>query len=484
MEKRCRMIFKIFAVSCAFLLVVMLKIVIFDKEKFTYAASKQHLIPTTVKIYRGMIYDRNYIPFVDCRSYILNKDDGNGKSVRYNVTKRYDERSLARHLVGYVDAKNDGASGLEKRFNSYLSGEGSYVFSSIGDVNSNSIKALPETVKNDGEMQKGIQLTLDYHIQKSAENALDKCGKNGAAVVLDVESFDVLAMASRPDFDQNNVEKYIKNGGTELINRAVSEYNAGSIFKIVTAAAALENGAVGENFTDFCAGAENIDGIEFVCNKKEGHGELDFYSAFAKSCNVCFYDLAISAGSDKLCDMAKKFGIGEIVCGIDGEKHGSAEVGPTRCDIANSAIGQGKIMITPLQAVRMTAVIANGGVMKNVNIVKGKAFDNSGDGGFYYESEKQVVSRDTADKIKDMMYLAVAQGTGRTAYDKKLKICGKTGSAQTGWEENGSLMVHGWFVGFFPYDKPKYAMAVFLENGQSGAEAGKVFLDIARGIAR
>ena len=142
------MIFKIFAVSCAFLLVVMLKIVIFDKEKFTYAASKQHLIPTTVKIYRGMIYDRNYIPFVDCRSYILNKDDGNGKSVRYNVTKRYDERSLARHLVGYVDAKNDGASGLEKRFNSYLSGEGSYVFSSIGDVNSNSIKALPETVKN------------------------------------------------------------------------------------------------------------------------------------------------------------------------------------------------------------------------------------------------------------------------------------------------------------------------------------------------
>jgi len=279
MEKRCKSVFKIFAVCCALLLVVMLKIVIFDKEKFTYAASKQHLIPTTVKIYRGMIYDRNYIPFVDGRSYILKKDDGNGKSVRYNVTKRYDERSLARHLVGYVDAKNDG--GLEKRFNSYLSGEGSYVFSSIGDVNSNSIKALPETVKNDGEMQKGIQLTLDYHIQKSAENALDKCGKNGAAVVLDVESFDVLAMASRPDFDQNNVEKYIKNGGTELINRAVSEYNAGSIFKIVTAAAALENGAVGENFTDFCAGAENIDGIEFVCNKKEGHGELDFYSAFA-----------------------------------------------------------------------------------------------------------------------------------------------------------------------------------------------------------
>ncbi|UKI35539.1 MAG: hypothetical protein L6V93_15520 [Clostridiales bacterium] len=144
-------------------------------------------------------------------------------------------------------------------------------------------------MKNDGEMQKGIQLTLDYHIQKSAENALDKCGKNGAAVVLDVESFDVLAMASRPDFDQNNVEKYIKNGGTELINRAVSEDNAGSIFKIVTAAAALENGAVGEKFYRFfCAGAENIDGIEFVCNKKEGHGELDFYSAFCKVVQCLF----------------------------------------------------------------------------------------------------------------------------------------------------------------------------------------------------
>lgn len=482
MEKRCRIIFGIFAVSCLFLLSVMLKIVVFDKQKFAYAASKQHLIPTTVKIYRGMIYDRNFIPFVDCRSYILKKDYENGKSVRYNVTKRYDERSLARHLVGYVDAENGGASGLEKRFDSYLSGEGSYVFSTIGDVNSKSIKGLPRTMKNDGEMQKGICLTLDYHIQKAAENALDKSGKNGAAVVLNVENFDVLAMASRPDFDQNNVEKYIKNGGTELINRAVSEYNAGSIFKIITAAAALENGVVGENFADFCSGGVNIDGVEFVCNKKDGHGKLDFYNAFAKSCNVCFYDSAISTGSDKLCGMAKKFGMGEIVCGIDGEKSGNIEIGQTRCDIANSAIGQGKIMITPIQAARMAAIIASGGVMKNVNIIQGKVFDAGGADELYYKSEKQVISRDTADKIKDMMYLAVAEGTGRPAYDKDLKICGKTGSAQTGWEKNGSLMVHGWFVGFFPYNRPKYAMAVFLENGQSGAEAAKVFLDMAKQI--
>ena len=483
MEKRSKIIFKIFALACLVLTFVMLKIVTFDKQKFAYAASKQHLIPTTVKIYRGIIYDRNFIPFVDCRSYILKKDDGNGKNVRYNITKRYDKRSLARHLIGYTDAENNGASGLEKRFDSYLSGDGSYVFSSIGDVNSKSIKSLPETVKNDGEMQKGIRLTLDYHVQKAVENALDRCGENGAAVVLDAKNFDVLATASRPDFDQNNVESYLNGGGTELINRAAAEYDAGSIFKIVTAAAALENGIAGEKSVCFCGGGENIDGIDFACNKKDGHGEIDFYTGFAKSCNVYFYNLAISTGAEKLCDMAKKFGIGDIVCGIDGEKRGSRAVGTTNCDLANSAIGQGKIMITPIQAARMAAIIANGGVVKNVNIVQGKAFDNAGDGGeFYYESEKRVISRETAEKLKDMMYLAVSEGTGKSAYDAKMKICGKTGSAQTGWEKDGTLMVHGWFVGFFPYDNPKYAMAVFLENGQSGAEAAKVFLDAAKEI--
>lgn len=484
MEKRSKTVFKIIAVSFVLLIAVMLKIIVADKTEYTLAAAGQHLEKTKVKIYRGMIYDRNLIPLVDCRSYILTVNGKDGGGMRYNITKRYDDRSLARHLIGYVDSKNDGVSGLEKRFNDYLSGAGSYVISEINDVNRKRIKNLPETVKNDGSRQSGICLTLDYHIQRAAESVLDRYKANGAAVCLDAESFDVLAMASRPDFDQNNVENYINGGGSELINRAVSEYNAGSIFKIVTAAAALENNAVKGDDIFYCGGSENIDGIDFVCNKNDGHKELNFYEAFAKSCNVCFYDTAILTGADRLYDMAKKFGLGQNVLGIEGERAGNADIGATRCDIANAAIGQGKILITPLQAARMAAVIANGGVMKNVNIVKNElGSDALLEKDLYSTSEKRIISKETAEKIKDMMYIAVSDGTGRAAYDKKLKICGKTGSAQTGWKTGESFMVHGWFVGFFPYNNPRYAMAVFLENGQSGAQAAKVFSDIAKEIS-
>lgn len=483
MEKRSKIIFKLLAAAFAFLLAVMLKIIVIDKMKYTLAASEQHLVKTKVKIYRGMIYDRNLIPLVDCRSYILGINGEDGKNMRYNITKRYDERSLARHLVGYVDSKSEGVSGVEKRYNDYLSLSGSYVISEINDVNQKRIKNLPETVKNDGNQQSGICLTLDYHVQKAVENAFDNSKKTGAAVVLDVKNFDVLAMASRPNFDQNNIEKYINGGGSELINRAVSEYNAGSIFKIITASSALENGIAKGGDLFWCGGFENIDGKNFGCNKKEGHKNLNFYDAFANSCNVCFYDLAILEGSDRLCDMAKKFGLGEKVIGLEGEKSGNIEIGTTRCDMANAAIGQGKILITPVQAAKTAAIIASGGVSRNVNIVKQEVDQNGCDKrSLYYESEKRVISRESADVVKDMMYLAVSSGTGRAAYDEKIKICGKTGSAQTGWISEGSLMVHGWFVGFFPYDNPKYAMAVFLENGQSGAEAAKIFLDIAREI--
>lgn len=479
MEKRSKFMFKAFIVIFSFLLLTILKIIVFDKASYTTAATNQHLEKESVKIYRGMIYDKNLIPFVDCRSYILNHKD----KIRYNITKRYDDRSLARHIIGYVNSENDGMSGIEKTYNDILKTTGSFDICNINDVHSFEVSYLPKTLKNSDCLSNGIKLTLDYHIQKIVENTFDKKKSTGAAVVIDVENFDILAIASKPDFDQNNIEKYINQDGTELVNRAISEYNAGSIFKIITTAAAIEHNIANADDLFYCEGFKKIGSNIFNCNKKEGHQSLTFKDAFAKSCNVCFYDLALLMGKEKLYDTAKKFSLGKRLINLEGEATGSIEMGDFDADMANSAIGQGKILITPIQAANMAAIIANDGKQKSINLAS-SIVDKSGYDikNIKYQSEKRVISQTCANIIKDMMKLTVDDGTGILAFDNSVNICGKTGSAETGWKKDGNLMVHGWFVGFFPYDNPKYAMSIFLENGQSGSVAAQMFLDIAKQI--
>ncbi len=474
MEKRSKFMLKAIIFIFVILILIILKIIVFDKSKYLTAATNQHINEQSVKLYRGMIYDKNLIPFVDCRSYILNHNN-----IKYNITKRYDERSLARHLIGYVNSENEGISGIEKKYNELLKTTGSFDFCNINNVNNSKIENLPTTLKNDDYTSNGIKLTLDYHIQKIVENAFDKGEKQGAAVVMDIENFDIIALVSKPDFDQNNVEKYINQGGTELLNRATSAYNAGSIFKIITAAAALENQIASPDDLFYCNGYKKVGENLFGCNKKEGHQSLTFDEAFAQSCNVCFYELALRLGKDKLYDTAKKFSLGEKLLNIEGENAGSIEMGSFDADLANSAIGQGKILITPIQAANMAAIIANDGKQKSINFID-CVVDKTGHQmqSMRYKSEKQVISKETAQAIKNMMYHTVCDGTGILAFDQNFKICGKTGSAETGWEKDGSLMVHGWFVGFYPYDNPKYAMAIFLENGQSGSYSAQIFLEI------
>jgi len=398
---------------------------------------------------------------------------------------RYRTPSYASHVIGYTNSDGTGASGIEKALEDEINGGGAADYYLL-DAAGNAIPNFKTSTLYDKD-GKFVKLTLDYHIQKITENVLDASGIIGAAVVLDVESFDVLAMASRPDFSRDSVSRYISSGGTELLNRATSPYNAGSIFKIITAAAAMEEEIADTNFTMQCKGTMKIDGIDFVCHKKEGHGLLTFEQAFSKSCNCAFYEMGISLGSAKICEYAKKFGIGENVLSACLSENGGnipEYLSYTGSESANLSIGQGEIMITPLQAAKTVCVIASGGMSKQVNIVDSVIFaDGEKIKDYRKISGQRVISRETAAKIADMMMKTTTEGTGSNALSEKVQIAGKTGSAETGWQTDDGYMVQGWFVGFFPFDEPKYALAVMTENGRQGnISCAPVFKEIAEKI--
>ena len=478
---------------------VLFKVSVLDHNTFTKAVINQRSGGVDVKEYRGLITDKNDIPFVDGRSYIYQlkqgedkqsySEDDNEKKVVFNATNRYDDLSLSRHMIGYTDAESKGVSGLEKTFEKYLKSNQKYRINTINDALDKSITEYGTRAKNaDYVSDINVRTTLDYHIQKIVETAMEKSDKNSSVVVLDVNTFDVLAMASRPNFKQYDVTDYVKSEGTSLINRSVSEYNAGSIFKIITSAAALESDIADTDHDFLCCGFSETDGVRFNCLNTEGHGVLSMKKAFALSCNCCFLDLGIIMGGQSVCDMARRFGFGRKILDIDiGECSGNIPEGVlSKADAANISIGQGSILITPLQAANMACIIANGGISKKVNLVDAVVDEKGHIIEFLRKDEEsRVISKSTADKIKEMMLEVTKNGTGTNAFAPEIGfICGKTGSAETGWiGDDGELNTHAWFCGFYPYENPEYAMAVFVEDGHQGnTAAAPIFKEIAEGI--
>jgi len=289
--------------------------------------------------------------------------------------ERYSEKSLARHVVGYVNRKDQiGQAGIEKAYEDVLSDKKVYEIGTVTDAAKNPIKGFGYRIKEwkDSGKKLDVKLTLDYHIQKLVEEAMDNSGMSGAVVVEDVVTGDILAMASRPHFDQNAVEKYLNSSGNELFNKATAAYNLGSIFKIIDAAAYYENeeeikeeiikedmlnvfenslmkkGITGMPSNDYrffngfsydlfpveddfnigvskrrqglwdpdhyyCSGAVDINGLTFKCYSyyEGGHGELDLEKAFALSCNSYFIELCQKIGYKRLVEMAQRFGLGK-----------------------------------------------------------------------------------------------------------------------------------------------------------------------------
>lgn len=433
------------------------------------------------------------VPCTQFEKDSLDKLETQGISFVHSLV-RYSDKSVAKHVTGYINKiDNTGKTGIEKYFQDTLKLSSRSSVGVVTDAKNNLVVGLGyRFIEPEDSKQLNVKLTINYHIQKTAENVLKKSGLKGAVVIEDVVSGDIVAMVSKPDYDPNNIEKYLDSSNKELFNRAVASYNLGSIFKIIVLASAYENG-IDPNMNYFCPGYITLGDKEFRCSSyaEGGHGLISLEEAFASSCNPYFIELGIKTGRTNIINTAKKFGFGSFT-GVN--EHGVEESSGylpdtkklfTYGDIANISIGQGDILTSPLQVADMVATIANGGIKNRVNIVD-SIIDSSDNTLKVVRLDKgeRILSKEICDKIKYLMEKVTISGTGIKAnLDEYGGAAAKTGSAETGQYINGEKIVHAWFAGYFPRLNPRYSIAVFIENGKSGGSiAAPIFEEIARDI--
>lgn len=445
-------------------------------ESIIYIIKKEELDATAARIFqvigaerveneskRYFVYRSNI--FSEDAAYVLKRDY---EAFIIKGATRYEEEQPAVHFVGYInETDGTGASGIEKEFNDILSRKQKVVYASV-DGKRMIIPGLgiSSTVENPNC---GVITTLDLKIQKKAEQVLKDSGHSGTIIVVDAKTGEVLAGASAPSYNPAHVEDYLDSSNEEFINKATqSLYPPGSIFKIIVAAAALEKGAVNTDSMFLCNGYEVINGIRINCSKEEGHGEINFRDAFAKSCNSAFIQIGMLTGGDAILEMASAFGVGEK--SFQGKIEEKTGLLPGTQDIqgagiGNLSIGQGKLLITPAQAARITAIIAAGGIDRGLSLIRGTT-----EGGeteyLKKEPSERVINKETADLISGLMVDTVNYGTANNLSGAGVTIAGKTGSAEASY--HGEMVVHGWFTGFFPAEEPKYVITVFVESGGSG----------------
>ncbi len=402
----------------------------------------------------------------------------------FNVSERYNGSGILSHVIGYTS--DNGGFGIERVFDRALKSGQDDSISMIKNANQTIMSGLGYA-KTAERSRRGVKLTIDYHIQEVVEKAMDEGVTDGAAVVVEVKSGEIVAMASRPGFKQPELAKYLGSDRGELINRAICAYDVGSVFKLVLTVSALEEGIFRPQSQFFCGGKLDVSGREFVCNDLDGHGTLTLSQGLAQSCNVVFYRVGQAVGMASIEKYAKALGFGKQVLSIldYGEADGfiPPAKGMSPQELANVSIGQGNISVTPVQVADMLCTIANGGVRKQLRLVKGIVDDN----GQSQDTEPvmlgRVFSEKTASEVQKMLCEVVAHGTGSRARIEEWGSAGKTGSAETGWERDGELMTHGWFAGYFPAEAPQYVCVVLVENGKSGGRsAAPVFAEIGEGI--
>lgn len=356
-----------------------------------------------------------------------------------------------------------------------------------------------------------LVLTIDLQLQQVAERLLEP--HRGAIVALDPQNGQVLAMASSPAFDPNTFSSHLSradwvalttNPARPLNNRALQgQYPPGSIFKMVTALAGLEHGTVNPSKSVHCAGRYQYGNHTFRDWKHGGHGTVSLRQAIAESCDVYFYHLGQELGIDRIAQQAQALGLGQITGLVpDGEKSGlipssqwkrRARGQPWYAgETLSVAIGQGYTLFTPLQGAAMIATIANGGTVYKPTLVLRQ---ESADGNIQQEivpvvQHKLQVKPQHLATIRQGLWSVVndPRGTGKKARHDQIVIAGKTGTAQAirlperfGRRHQEALPEkyrdHAWFVAFAPFDAPRIAVAILIENAGKG---GGYFADYAK----
>jgi len=401
------------------------------------------------------------------------------------VPVRYGEDPLAVHLVGYIDGEGRGVCGLEKAYDTQLHTDdavvtATYQVDALGRTTVGSTDVVENTLTLSS---RGIMVTLDSQIQQIVSATSRMYIDRGAVLVSQARSGELLAMLSLPLYDPSEVDKALDREDAPLIDRTLLNYNPGSVFKIITAAAALESG-ISENRQFLCEGAVTVDGVAFGCHNEDGHGVLDMREAMACSCNCYFIQLALEVGGEAIAQMAQKARFGTMIDIADGLQT-SPSVLPSRADlsvkaaVANFSIGQGDLLASSIHVQALLGAVANGGVWNRPNVYLGTVDENGKTVRVPKDQSERLFSARTANKLKGMLAQVVATGTGYRAATEHGASAGKTGTAQTGWLVNGKEIVQSWFSGYYPADDPQYIITVLSENGGStGKTAAPLFAAI------
>ncbi len=411
----------------------------------------------------------------------------------FTVPERYGDDQAAAHLIGYLgDDGVHGASGLEKALDAQLAaanGEVTVTYKTDGQGR----VMLGEAVTVENTLQNaaaGIALTIDRRIQTAVEKRADPLLDRGAVVVTDPYSGDVLAMASFPDFEPNALADYLDDADGPLYNRATAAYNCGSVFKIVSAVTALENGAaLTQSYR--CNGSLRVGANVIKCHHVLGHGTLDLTGGFVQSCNPYFIQLIKQAGGASLYRTATAFGFNTALT-LAPDYRTAAAVFPEPAELlqptalANVSFGQGKLTATPMHIAQMTAAVVNGGAVRPLRLVYGTVTVNGETIAASPNPPMTLFSPAVAKQVRTMMTSVIEDPIGEAARPETGGAGGKSGTAETGWlAENGRTMVQSWFTGFYPAEDPRYVITVVSEDAETSKKtAAPVFKAICDALSR
>ena len=468
-----------------------------------------------------------------------------GINIVVEPVREYTSGTLASHILGYAStisaeeyetrketySQNDiiGKTGIEYVFEEYLKGKnGTKQIDMAVDGTITSEYTSEEAIAGSD-----VVLTIDSNLQKITEQALENNinkiasggfgqrydAKAGSCVVMNVKTGEILAMASYPNYNPadfiggistENWNKYNQDEAKPLMNKAIqNSYPPGSIFKMVTAIAGLESGAITRTEQINDTGLYRKYGLTWPCwyytDYHRGHGLLNVSGAIEKSCNYFFYETGDRMGIETLAKYARYFGLG-VKTGIElpSETAGAMatpeyaeQVGVTwtKGQTINASIGQGLDSFSPLQMTKYLAMVANGGKPIDVSIIKTirkpdgteaskeeiNNFVNQKLGITEEQTEDLNINEQNLDAIRQGMKSVTSDTTG-TAYvrfrDFGIEVGGKTGSAEAGKDENGKDIVHAWFAGYAPFEDPEIAIVVMVENGGHGNYTAEVVRDI------
>ncbi len=529
LERNYSKLFSIRSVICFFLVLFLLmscvlRVAVIATGNYAEIQEQQALRNINISRLRGTIYDCNMVPLTNTESQKIAVISPNERSIeainrvlegeelentlkalRENkpavcfvdddiscdgiatttAYKRYGNSLSACHLIGYLDDSGHGVSGLEMAYDDVLYSDKNLTAKLVCDGRGNILKGVEPMFENDlSKIFGGVVTTLDINMQNIVEKEIAQMN-SGCAIVAEVGTGKIRAMASVPTFDINNISQSFTKQNSPMLNRALCTYNVGSVFKPCVAATAIENNL--SSLTFECEGSIEIGDRRFRCHNLSGHGNMNLCDSLAESCNCFFYNCAINLGGEAIYKRASILSLGAKIKIAD-NLYANAGSLPKKSEVlnagtlANLSIGQGKLMASPVAMLNLYLAIAGDGSYYVPSVVE-KTIQDGVETKYNIGNPTRVMQSDTAKILREYLKAVITDGTGSEAAPTLVNAAGKTATAQTGrYYDDKTEITNSWFCGFFPVDNPQYVIVV-MSDSKLNVSTASVFAKITDGIA-